>query len=78
VPVRPPRPAHGGTGGTSCRRRPLGRHHLPSSAGRGWTNPEIAAELFVSTKNVEYHLRNVYGKLGLRGRRALRDRVQSR
>ncbi len=46
--------------------------------GRGWTNPEIAAELFVSTKTVEYHLRNVYGKLGLRGRRALRDRVQSR
>ncbi|GAA4890410.1 helix-turn-helix transcriptional regulator [Actinomycetospora straminea] len=46
--------------------------------GRGWTNPEIAAELFVSTKTVEYHLRNVYGKLGLAGRRALRDRVQSR
>lgn len=44
--------------------------------GRGWTNPEIAAELFVSTKTVEYHLRNVYGKLGLAGRRALRDRVQ--
>ena len=44
--------------------------------GRGWTNPEIATELYVSSKTVEYHLRNVYGKLGVRDRRALRDRVQ--
>lgn len=49
---------------------------ITSLVGRGWTNPEIAAELFVSSKTVEYHLRNVYGKLGVRDRRALRDRVQ--
>lgn len=49
---------------------------ITSLVGRGWTNPEIAAELSVSPKTVEYHLRNVYGKLGVSDRRALRDRVQ--
>jgi DNA-binding CsgD family transcriptional regulator len=44
--------------------------------GRGWTNREIAAELYVAAKTVEYHLRNVYLKLHLDGRRELRDVVQ--
>ena len=35
-------------------------------------NPEIAAELFISRKAVEYHLGNVYAKCGLRGRQELR------
>jgi DNA-binding NarL/FixJ family response regulator len=40
--------------------------------GNGLSNPEIAAELFVSRKAVEYHLGNIYAKCGLRGRQELR------
>ena len=44
--------------------------------GKGLSNPEIAAELFISRKAVEYHLGNVYAKCGLRGRRELRRFVE--
>jgi DNA-binding CsgD family transcriptional regulator len=37
----------------------------------GKTNRQVAAELVVSVKTVEYHLANVYGKLGLRSRHQL-------
>lgn len=39
---------------------------------KGMTNREVAAELYVSTKAVEYHLRNIYGKLGVTSRNELR------
>ncbi len=37
----------------------------------GLTNRQAAAELFVSVKTVEYHLRNCYMKLDITSRRAL-------
>lgn len=34
----------------------------------GYTNKAIAAEIFVSEKTVEFHLDNIYTKLGVRTR----------
>ncbi|MEW2811132.1 AAA family ATPase [Streptomyces massasporeus] len=44
---------------------------------RGWTNREIAGELYLSTKTVEYYLGKMYAKGELRNRRQLRDLVQA-
>jgi DNA-binding CsgD family transcriptional regulator len=39
----------------------------------GRTNPEIGAQLYISPRTVEWHLSNVFTKLGIRSRRELHD-----
>jgi len=44
---------------------------------QGMTNQEVARELYLSTKTVEFHLSNVFTKLGITSRRQLRQRILS-
>jgi DNA-binding CsgD family transcriptional regulator len=45
---------------------------------RGATNREAAATLFVNHKTIEFHLGNVYRKLGVRSRTELANLLATR
>jgi DNA-binding NarL/FixJ family response regulator len=68
------------TGGTARKRSPEAQSDLTpqesSVAGlarQGLTNPEIGTRLFISPRTVEYHLHNVFMKLGITSRSQLKQ-----
>jgi DNA-binding CsgD family transcriptional regulator len=65
----------------STTRRPSRLTPQEASVARlvasGMSNPKVAAELFVSVNTVEFHLKNVYRKLGIRSRDQLREKKKT-
>jgi DNA-binding CsgD family transcriptional regulator len=66
------------SGETARKRDPSTRDQLTPRelqiaglAAEGMTNPEIGAQLFLSPRTIDYHLRKVFAKLGIASRRDL-------
>lgn len=48
---------------------------VASLVAAGRSNRQAAAELYISIKGIEFHLRNIFAKLGIRSRKDLADRL---
>jgi len=68
------RPRQAGTGEELTPRE----REIAERAAAGSSDREIAAAVFVSVRTVDFHLRNVFRKLGVRSRTELANRLHSR
>ena len=69
--------------GETIRKDPAAREELTPqefqvamAVSRGATNKEVAAQLFLSTKTIEFHLRNAFRKVGVRSRTELANALR--
>lgn len=68
-------PRRNGAGTPDCG--PAQEMQIAIRARDGRTNAELGAELFLSSRTVEWHLRKVFAKLGIASRRQLRQALSA-